>query len=60
LNGAFIEAWTHAQLWLWRNYCNINGLLMFIGQACGANAAHIPAKPAPTIRICLRIDGFSH
>ena len=36
LYGAFIKAWTNTQLWLWRNYGNINGLLMFIRQSCGA------------------------
>ena len=36
LYGAFIKAWADTQLWLWCNYCNINGLLMFIRQSCGA------------------------
>ena len=36
MNGTFIKAWADTQLRLWRNYCNINCLLMFIRQSCGA------------------------
>ena len=36
MNGAFIKTWADTHLRLWRNYCNINGLLMFIRQSCGA------------------------
>ena len=36
LHGAFIKTWTHAQLGLWRNHRNINGLLVNFRQARGA------------------------
>ena len=36
LNGAFIKTRAHTQFRLWRNHRNINVLLIFIRQTCGA------------------------